>query len=84
MRRTYGLDDESTKDVTSQKREEVTREVFRLFDEDRNGVVEKEEWMHKCMEGVRLPDFGVRPVSFASTKHTVQFMCGRLSYRLEC
>ena len=63
MRRTYGLADESTKDVTKEKREEVTREVFRLFDVDRNGVIEKEEWMQKCKEGVRLPDFGVSLLS---------------------
>lgn len=59
MRRTYGLNDESAKAVTAEKREEVTRDVFRLFDEDRNGAIEKEEWMRKCKEGVRLPDFGV-------------------------
>ena len=63
MRRTYGLADESTKDVTKEKREEVTREVFRLFDVDRNGVIEKEEWMQKCKEGVKLPDFGVSVLS---------------------
>ena len=47
------------KDVSAEKREEVTREVYRLFDVDKNGIVEREEWMEKCTEGVRLPDFGV-------------------------
>ncbi|MCJ1240804.1 hypothetical protein MMC14_008808 [Varicellaria rhodocarpa] len=62
VRRTYGLDDESAKDVPAQKREEVTREVFRMFDVDRNGVVERAEWMAKVGgEGVRLPDFGLGP-----------------------
>ena len=60
MRRTYGLDDESAKDVSAEKREEVTREVFSLFDTDRNGLIEKEEWMVRIKEGRRLPDFGVR------------------------
>ena len=55
----YGLDDESMKDVTADKREEVTREVFRLFDLGRNGIVEREEWMEACAKGVQLPDFGV-------------------------
>lgn len=55
----YGLHDESMKDVAADKREEVTREVFRLFDQGRNGVVEREEWMEACAKGVQLPDFGV-------------------------
>ena len=60
MRRTYGLDDESAAAVGPDKREEVTREVYRLFDADKNGIVEREEWMGACADGVRLPDFGVR------------------------
>ena len=48
------------KDVTPEKREEVTREVFRLFDENHNGVIEREEWLRRVNDGVRLPDFGVR------------------------
>ena len=55
----YGLEDESTKDVSKEKREEVTREVFKLFDADRNGVVERKEWMDGVAKGVVLPDFGV-------------------------
>ena len=45
--------------MSVEKREDVTREVYRLFDVDKNGIVEREEWMDKCAEGVRLPDFGV-------------------------
>ena len=41
------------------QREQVTREVFALLDADKNGVVEREEWMAACEAGVRLPDFGV-------------------------
>ncbi|MCJ1318852.1 hypothetical protein MMC15_004184 [Xylographa vitiligo] len=61
VRRTYGLDDESAKDVRPEKREEVTREVYRMFDMDKNGVIEREEWMGACENGVRLPDFGLGP-----------------------
>ncbi|MCJ1245553.1 hypothetical protein MMC30_002757 [Trapelia coarctata] len=61
VRRTYGLDDESLKDVSEAKREEVTREVFKLFDADRNGIIEREEWMVRCARGARLPDFGLGP-----------------------
>ncbi|MCJ1472461.1 hypothetical protein MMC13_001109 [Lambiella insularis] len=59
VRRTYGLDDEGAKDVSRDKREEVTREVYRLFDVDKNGVVERAEWMDAVAKRVRLPDFGV-------------------------
>lgn len=59
VRRMYGLEDESTKDVSKEKREEVTREVFKLFDADRNGVVERKEWIDGVAKGVVLPDFGV-------------------------
>lgn len=45
--------------MSDEKREEVTREVFKLFDADRNGVIEKEEFLARCERGVRLPDFGV-------------------------
>jgi hypothetical protein len=33
--------------------------VFKLFDSDRNGIIEREEWMDSSARGVRLPDFGV-------------------------
>ncbi|KAL9122805.1 MAG: hypothetical protein Q9187_000650 [Circinaria calcarea] len=61
VRRMYGLEDESTKDVSKEKREEVTRGVFKLFDTDHNGVVERAEWMDRVAKGVVLPDFGLGP-----------------------
>ncbi|MCJ1354891.1 MAG: hypothetical protein MMC33_004881 [Icmadophila ericetorum] len=61
VRKMYGLDDESMKDVPADKREEVTREVFRMFDRDRNGIVEREEWLDETGRGVLLPDFGLGP-----------------------
>lgn len=57
----YGLESEESADVPAAKREEVTREVFKLFDVDKNGVIEKDEWMDKSGQGVRLPDFGLGP-----------------------
>lgn len=59
MRRTYGLDDESTKDVSAEKREEVTREVYRLFDTNHDGLIEKDEYVRSREV---LPDFGVGAV----------------------
>lgn len=60
MRRTYGLDDESSKDVSQDKREEVTREVYRLFDADHNGLIEREEFVRSKQA---MPDFGVSVIS---------------------
>lgn len=58
----YGLQSEENKHVSAADREKVTREVFKLFDSDKNGVIEREEWMGKNNdEGVRLPDFGLGP-----------------------
>lgn len=62
VRRMYGLDDESTKDVSREKREEVTREVYRLFDADHNGLIEREEFVRS---GEVMPDFGVRAAASA-------------------
>lgn len=59
VRRTYGLDDESARGVSRDKREEVVREVWRLFDGDSDGVITRAEWMGAVGRGVRLPDFGV-------------------------
>ncbi|KAA6407785.1 MAG: secretory pathway [Lasallia pustulata] len=58
VRRTYGLDDESTKDVSAEKREEVTREVYRLFDTNHDGLIEKDEYVRSREV---LPDFGLGP-----------------------
>ena len=59
VRRFYGLNDESNANVSADKREEVTRVVFRDFDRDHNGIVERSEWIEAIASGSRLPDFGV-------------------------
>lgn len=62
VRRTYGLESEESKDVSAADREKVTREVFKLFDVNKNGIIERDEWMVKNNdEGIRLPDFGLGP-----------------------
>jgi hypothetical protein len=58
--RTYGLMDESTKDVTEQKRADVVATIMRLMDYDSSGQISKAEWMRFNVEGGELPDFGVR------------------------
>jgi hypothetical protein len=57
----YGLEDESLKHITEERRGEVVREVMRLCDANRNGVVERDEWMRYSHGGGKLPDFGVHP-----------------------
>jgi len=57
--RTYGLDDESMKDVSADKRREVVEDVMRRFDRDGDGVVSRGEWLEGWRGGGRLQDFGV-------------------------
>ena len=60
IRRTYGLDDESAKDIDESKKADVVRTVKELFDKDGDGVISREEWMDRWVkDGKRLPDFGV-------------------------
>lgn len=60
IRRTYGLDDESAKDVPQEKKTSAVQEVVQLFDKDGDGNISREEWMDGWVkEGKRLPDLGV-------------------------
>ncbi|KAI9821939.1 MAG: hypothetical protein M1827_002521 [Pycnora praestabilis] len=59
--RTYGLEDESAKDVSREKREEVVSSVMTLLDRDGTGEVTHGAWMRFMAEGGRLPDFGLGP-----------------------
>lgn len=60
IRRTYGLDDESAKDVPHERKLSAVQEVLHLFDKDGDGTISREEWMEGWFkEGKRLPDFGV-------------------------
>ncbi|KAF4630351.1 hypothetical protein G7Y89_g7786 [Cudoniella acicularis] len=62
----YGMEDETAKDVTQEKKDEIVREVLKLVDSNGNGVIEREEWMNFSRgEGGKekgaLPDFGTGP-----------------------
>lgn len=60
MRRTYGLDDESVKDVTEARKLEIIDQVLKLYDKDGDRAVSRDEWYAGWVkEGKRLPDFGV-------------------------
>ena len=59
VRRMYGLADESNAAVPEAKKQEVVDQVFAIYDENKNGVIEKDEFVRKDAAGIRLPDFGV-------------------------
>ncbi|KAL8707621.1 MAG: hypothetical protein Q9220_007359 [cf. Caloplaca sp. 1 TL-2023] len=59
IRKMYGLDDPSIKDVDESKKAEVVRTTLEEWDVDRDGVVERGEWMEGWRGGKRLRDFGV-------------------------
>ncbi|CAF9910651.1 MAG: hypothetical protein ALECFALPRED_006784 [Alectoria fallacina] len=62
IRRTYGLDDESAKDVPMEKKSNAVQEVIGMFDRDGDGGISREEWMDGWVkDGKRLPDFGTGP-----------------------
>ena len=59
--RTYGLMDESNKDVPQRRRDEILSELLKLLDTDGDGVVSRDEWMAFMKSGGRLPDLGTGP-----------------------
>ncbi|KAG9660478.1 putative secretory pathway protein, partial [Aureobasidium melanogenum] len=61
IRKTYGLKDESTKDLSDEKKEEVVRKILDLFDKDRSGSVSYAEFLIADAHGIKLPDFGYGP-----------------------
>ncbi|KAK2766921.1 hypothetical protein FQN54_006236 [Arachnomyces sp. PD_36] len=61
VRTTYGLNDESNAGVSEERKQEVVREVFRLFDPNNKGHITKSDWMRLNQAGRKLPDFGHGP-----------------------
>ena len=60
VRRTYGLDDESAKNVGEEKKEDIVNIVIDIFDKDKDGAISREEFITGWREeSKRLPDFGV-------------------------
>ena len=59
IKRTYGLEDETAKDVGAEKREEVVRRVLEVWDADGDGFVDRDEWTAGVGKGLELEDFGV-------------------------
>ncbi|ROT43483.1 hypothetical protein SODALDRAFT_327676 [Sodiomyces alkalinus F11] len=59
--RTYGLMDESNKDMPQDKKLAIAREVIELIDSNGDGVVSREEWDHYIEAGETLPDMDTGP-----------------------
>ncbi|GAP88616.1 putative secretory pathway protein [Rosellinia necatrix] len=61
MLRTYGLMDESNKDVPLSKRDEYQRQLLRLLDRNSDGWVSRNEFQSFVANGGALPDLGTGP-----------------------
>ncbi|GAB7350701.1 hypothetical protein MBLNU459_g1259t1 [Dothideomycetes sp. NU459] len=61
IRKTYGLKDESTKDVPEAKKQDAVDKVLALFDKDRSGSISFAEYTVGSAHGIVLPDFGLGP-----------------------
>jgi hypothetical protein len=59
--KTYGLLDSSNAHLTTDQKENVVREVLKLFNPSGSGTVTRDEWMSQTQTGFRLPDFGYGP-----------------------
>ncbi|EGE81688.1 secretory pathway protein Ssp120 [Blastomyces dermatitidis ATCC 18188] len=61
VRRTYGLDDKSNAHLAEERKQQILKEIFSIFDPQKTGVISQHEWMRLSREGKRLPDFGTGP-----------------------
>ncbi|KAI1438976.1 putative secretory pathway protein Ssp120 [Xylaria sp. CBS 124048] len=61
MLRTYGLMDQSNKDVPESKRDEYKRQLLQLLDGNRDGSVTYDEFAALFARGGTLPDLGTGP-----------------------
>ncbi len=60
IRRTYGLDDETAKEIDDGKKQDIIKIIVEIFDRDGDGMISREEWIDGWVkDGKRLPDFGV-------------------------
>ncbi len=60
--RTYGLMDESNKDVPDARKAEIVRDIMALFDKNRDGRITRDEFVHFIeVEHKTLPDMGTGP-----------------------
>ncbi|KAI1330592.1 putative secretory pathway protein Ssp120 [Xylariaceae sp. FL0255] len=61
MLRTYGLMDESNKDITTTAREGFRKQLLDLLDKNNDGIVSRNEFSDFISNGGELPDLGTGP-----------------------
>ncbi|PHH79129.1 hypothetical protein CDD80_5595 [Ophiocordyceps camponoti-rufipedis] len=61
IQRTYGLLDPSNKDLSHDRKEQVTRDLLALLDTDADSTVTLAEWKAFLAKGKTLPDMGTGP-----------------------
>lgn len=61
IRRTYGLSDPSSKDISEAKKQMVVQTILDMFDIDKNGEISLQEFETKDSQNIKLPDFGMGP-----------------------
>lgn len=60
--KTYGMEDETAKDVPQEKKDEIFREIMKLMDTNGNNVIERPEFLAFTEERKgTMPDFGTGP-----------------------
>ncbi|KAF3035252.1 hypothetical protein E8E12_007366 [Didymella heteroderae] len=61
IRRTYGLMDPSSADISETKKQMVVQTILDMFDIDKNGEISLQEFQTKDSQNIKLPDFGMGP-----------------------
>ncbi|PNY28446.1 calcium-binding protein [Tolypocladium capitatum] len=61
LQRTYGLTDPSNRELSSERRAQIMRDLMKLLDGDGDGSVTRAEWAALVAQGKTLPDMGTGP-----------------------
>ncbi|KAF1816913.1 EF hand domain-containing protein [Eremomyces bilateralis CBS 781.70] len=61
IRRTYGLFDQSTRNIPETRKAQIAQKVLELYDFNHDGLISKAEYLAATGNGVTLPDFGTGP-----------------------
>jgi hypothetical protein len=61
IQKTYGLMDQTAKDIPQEKRDHVVKLIMELIDKDGNRRITRDEWMGFLDGGGTLPDLGTGP-----------------------
>jgi hypothetical protein len=61
LMRTYGLYDDSNKNMSAERKDQVLHDLMTLLDRDGDRMVARAEWDRFVAEGKTLPDLGTGP-----------------------